>query len=359
MAGGRNSVKFPPDYSVYRYVTFPDQERLMVRMDEIGEREKINDLRLLRSMKLKEKAKKEAPIPRIYVPKVFQHTYSEYPDVYPVKLALYCYIMIHRGLDDEMYLDLNRLITYWYHAPAQVYKGKLKDDILKSLYEIQRLNLISYKSLSEKTNNSVYHIKLNMNKIYSLCGLTKAGCAELHVDEIKKLLKEPRGTYLLSVFTAIKFKIYERNEFDDDWGYRTAEVCRMYYGEIQKLSNLSDRKFEGCLQKLEELDMIRYIPTRRYTYYNREGVMRTKISRAYFCLYERRRDGKIIESGKEYYMRELALAIKRTGMVTVFDKIKEITGVSWQDMVETRDKKYGQVQFGKDDLYLYVLEKNL
>lgn len=359
MAKGRRKIKFPPDYSVYRYITFPDQEKLMVRNDEIGEREKINDLRLLRAMKMKERAKRTEPLPCIYVPKVFQHTYSDYPEIYPVKLALYCYIMIHIGLDDEMYLDLHSLIKYWYHAPAQVYKGKLKDDIMKSLYEMQRLNLLSYENVSEKSNNSVCHITLNRNKIYSLCGLTQTGCAELYVDEIKKLLKEPRGIYLLCVFTAIRFKIFYRNEKDDNWGYRSAEVCRMYYGEIQKLSNLSDRKFEGCLQKLEELDMIRYIPTRRYSYYNREGIMRTKVSRAYFCMYERRRDGRIISSGKDYYIDEFKLAIKRTGMVTVFQRIEEITGVSWQDMVENRDKKYGQVQFGKDDLYLYVLEKNL
>lgn len=227
-------------------------------------------------------------------------------------------VILNKGTKKEKWKK-NKVAVY---SVIESYIGKnnkafFSDSILNSQigYKNKYAHSGVEKCINEFCNEGYYIVEHIDKKIYNLkkniCDLdfknTGIKFATLYIDEIEKILNfVPQditppfdSAVTLQVFAYLKLKIFSRG---DRISFETnPEVLNGYYRDFAKELGLCVKTFSTCIMYLESMELIHtYRPAPLKLKDDKYLTNTTLIS-----LFERRRKGKILESGKAYYEKEI------------------------------------------------------
>ena len=96
---------------------------------------------------------------------------------------------------------------------------------------------------------------------------------------------------------------------------------------------MSDYIFNNIIDELSDLNLVKFIPPIRIAYVDKEGNICHRTIKAIFCLYDRRRDGVILDSGENYYLRELKAGIVKYHYQSAFNRYCQRTKTTLEELV--------------------------
>ena len=284
------------------------------------------------------------PLRYIFVPKAVMHGFLEDSKLMSLRISIFIYLLAHSGCVSDVKFSVKRFAVEWMGKTGNSSLVSLNNDILQVFYSLYNMGFIKYRPDVFSGSKFDYIVNLNKNKIQMVCGNENSRFAIFYEDELQKIMGGSKRPYrALAVYAYIKFQVYYREVSKDNsetMMNQYAEVCESTYKNMKHILHMSDHIFNGILDELVELDLIRYIPPIRISYIGKkDGKLHHYTMKAIFCLYDRRRNGRIIESGEDYWLRELVGGLSKYGQRGVMTTYLNKTGLTLMEVINGNMKK--------------------
>jgi hypothetical protein len=240
------------------------------------------------------------------------------------RLSAFSYFVMRAGMDNRVYFSVNEIIR-WLGRKQDRHSTGINNRILQMTNYFKNEGYLNFDG--ELTSSSAkIEAEVNNSAILQIC--KQENFAIIYVDEYmriaeyQKLDVDTKDSYLnkdiiLLVFAYLRMKIYRRknrlaideininnkNSLDYDIHSRrkaNPEAYNCYYIDIAEELGISERMVSKAANVLKEIGLI-YLETLPRIKYNDNWVTEHTI----FCNTYKREGNLLLDSGEEYYMREI------------------------------------------------------
>lgn len=227
------------------------------------------------------------------------------------RVTVLSYFLFHKSAIDEVGYSIDKMVR-WVGKKPNKNKNKVNQKFLESIRMLEQKDIVK---LEDEPSNSVCSSAVvNMNAIHDMCNGGRF--AIIYFDELDKIIKykndNPMDRHMdnetvLMVFTCLRMLIPRRRNklFSDEIGVddrrsRSPDAYDCYYQDIADMLGLSERAVSKAVDALNELGLI-YHETLPRTKSGDKWITNTTV----FCNAYKREGGCLLESGENYYMREI------------------------------------------------------
>lgn len=230
------------------------------------------------------------------------------------RMGVFLYLFCKMSYDMEIFVSL-KLLCDWLHKDVDVNrKNSGNQDLIRLFGEYEKMGLIDIDKDEIKVTKIVEG-KVNKSKLDDMCN-GKDRFAILYIDEIKKILDYDGEVqldkwYVLLVFAYFRLMIPCQGDF-----YGAAEIAEafdIHYRQIEDEFKLSERIVSKAVAILVELGILyerRRSPVAKYFYEGNKKVKKLIPRTSIFCNVYKRKDGRLIGYGEDYYEEEIKKKIE-------------------------------------------------
>ena len=249
-------------------------------------------------------------------------------DINEKRAIVFSFLMIRRGLDDKVHFTINEIVKWIGQKPNRCTNG-INNKLLQTIESLEETGCTSFSNIESSYIEAIIDFdKLNQE-------IDTERFAVIYLDEVDTILNHPtpkdayfNNDVILLVFAYLRMKIYRRrnklmpeeinldnknnHEYDiESRRKRCPEVYDCYYFEIANDLGISARTVSKAVSTLNELGLIYSEALPRIKY---EDKWRT--DHTLFCNTYKREKDCLLDSGKDYYMREVANKKKKLNINT-------------------------------------------
>lgn len=177
---------------------------------------------------------------------------------------VFCYLYIHRGLNDIANTSILQLTIECGYKPDK-HKGKINDRIISVLEDFKECGYISYETLDLKRNNTLLPISINIDCFDSPSSFAMIWLAELEQIKIQSSVIQKQKTKpesLLLLLSYIRVNQIRRKNNASITKY--PEIFYKQHKIISKDIEMSSTTLKRCIDVLEKLNIIVATPLDRY-----------------------------------------------------------------------------------------------
>lgn len=227
------------------------------------------------------------------------------------RITAFSYFMFYRNIVDEVNFSIDSMVR-WAGKKPNKNKGKINHKFLEAVNLLEESGYVEL--LEEPSNSACSSAKVNMDFVRSKCDEERY--AVVYLDELDKILRytgnDPNDRHMgneivLMVFACLRSLIYQRrNELRvdevsvDDRRSRSPDAYDCYFCDLADSLGLSERQVSKAVDVLNDLGLI-YSETLPRSRSGDKWNTNTTI----FCNRYKREKGYLLESGEEYYLREV------------------------------------------------------
>lgn len=238
------------------------------------------------------------------------------------RLSAFSYFSVRSGLDNNVLFSVNDIVK-WIGRKQDRHSGGVNDKIIQVVDYLKNENYLSYPKC-ELTSSIRMEGVFNKLEVLRRCRYERF--AIIYIDELKQILNYDKPNskdaflnkdIILLVFAYLRMKIFRRNnrffpeeinlENKNDCKYdidsrreRYPEAFDSYYKDIAKELSISERMVSKAVNILKEMELIYLETLPRVKYDDNWKTDRTIFSNTY-----KREGNYLLDSGEEYYMREI------------------------------------------------------
>jgi len=240
-----------------------------------------------------------------------------------LRIALYSYFYIHRGLNNKMYVSITELLR-WMNKQPNMHKGGINYRVLDGVKYLKQTGYINYDDsiFSEKRRGPANGIWHQFFEVKFMDKFVKEKIKEypftcIYYDEILKILnnrdenkqdKYAKNTQTLLLFSYLKWKIGKRpNKISESMNSKTyIEAYDCCYDDIKDDIGLKNSMISECVKILDELDLIKHEKVSRRIYSNYKSKNSVGFISTVIFVNTYKREGRLLlASGEDYYLKEI------------------------------------------------------
>lgn len=255
------------------------------------------------------------------------------------RITVFSFFSIYKGINHSLFFTVSSLIDWLGKKPNRCPNG-INGRIIEVTKQLEKNNYLT--TFNKLGYSNTVKINFNVPKIMDEC--KNDNFAIIYVDELEKIInyKNPnvKDSYLnnntiLLIFVYLRMKIYKRRnklypeEINIDGKndknldikkrrLRNPEAYNAYYYDIAKELGLSAKTVSKATAVLNELGLI-------YS----EPLPRTKTdsnwhtNHTLFCNYYKRESKYLLDTGEEYYLREINNKKQKLRFINKMNKNKK------------------------------------
>ena len=229
------------------------------------------------------------------------------------RLGVFLFLFCKMSYDMEIFISL-KLLCRWLHKELNTHKtSAVTQDLIRLFGEYEKMGFVDIGE--EVKTTKIIDGKINKSKLDDMCN-GKDRFAILYIDEIKKILNydgevQLDKIYVLLVFAYFRLVIPCQGDF-----YGAAEIAEafdIHYRQIEDELKLSERVISNAVAILIELGILyerRRSPMIKYFYEGNKKIKKHIPRTSIFCNVYKRKDGRLIGYGEDYYEEEIRKKIE-------------------------------------------------